>query len=40
VHVTVNEDGMADVITYLARKADTPRGVRTLGEDKIFLARR
>jgi hypothetical protein len=35
VHVTVNEDGTADVMTDLARRADNARGVRVLGEDKI-----
>jgi len=35
VHVTVNEDGTAHVITDLARRADNARGVRALGEDKM-----
>ncbi|MFM8547343.1 MAG: transglutaminase domain-containing protein, partial [Betaproteobacteria bacterium] len=35
VHVTVNEDGTADVVTDLARRPDNARGVRVLGEDKI-----
>jgi transglutaminase-like putative cysteine protease len=35
VHVTINEDGTAHVVTDLARRADHARGVRVLGEDKI-----
>ncbi len=35
VHVTVNDDGTAHVVTDLARRADTARGVRALGEEKI-----
>jgi len=35
VHVTLNEDGTAHVLTDLARRADHARGVRVLGEDKI-----
>lgn len=35
VHVTVNEDGTVQVVSDLARRADTARGVRVLGEDRI-----
>jgi hypothetical protein len=37
VHVRVAADGTSTVTTELARRADTPAGVRSLGEDRIYF---